>query len=108
MGKELDKTLRRMEKAAEAVLREILEEMELEQQDEIRTISVPAPHIQVGHIVDNRCDGSPLEVMKIDPWTYFGRNTYKITVGRDGQTAYKVELLDEHVLTYHYRIRKGK
>lgn len=108
MGEELNKTLRKMEKAAEAVLHEILNEMELEQKDEVRTISVPASQVQVGHIVDNRCDGSPLEVMEVEPWTYFGKNTYKITIGRNGQVAYKAELLDEHVLTYHYLIKKGK
>jgi len=37
MGEELNKTFRRMEKAAEAVLHEILNEMELEQKDEDRT-----------------------------------------------------------------------
>jgi len=68
----------------------------------IKKVIVPASHIQVGHIVDNRKAEAPLEVLSVEGFTKFGVNTYTISVGRNGVEEYEAVLQDNHVLTYTY------
>jgi hypothetical protein len=70
----------------------------------VRKVNVPANKIEVGHVVDNRNSLEPLIVLSVEGWCDFGKNTYKISVGRNNEECYKVELQDGHVLTYTYEI----
>ena len=62
------------------------------------TIIVPASRVEVGHVVDNRTE--ELEVLAVEAFTNLGKNTYKISIGRNGQEVFTAELLEEHTLTY--------
>lgn len=70
----------------------------------IKTITVPANKIEVGHIVDNRNSLSPLIVTSVKGFTHFGNNTYTIEVSRDDSVVFEVELGEQNVLTYTYEI----
>ena len=74
----------------------------------IKKVIVPASHIQVGHIVDNRKAEAPLEVLSVEGFTKFGVNTYTISVGRNGVEEYEAVLQDNHVLTYTYVEKEDK
>jgi hypothetical protein len=69
-------------------------------------IKVAAKDIQVGHIVHNGSPLSPLEVLSVEGWTEFGKNTYKISIGRDGEETFSVELPESESLLYTYWINK--
>lgn len=70
----------------------------------IKNVIVPANKVQVGHIVDNRNSAEPLVVLSVDGFCSFGKNTYKISIGRNNVECYEVELQDGHVLTYTYEV----
>jgi hypothetical protein len=67
----------------------------------ITTITVPASRVEVGHVVDNRTE--ELEVLAVEAFTNLGKNSYKISIGRNGQEVFTAELLEEHTLTYTYK-----
>ena len=68
----------------------------------IKKVIVPASHIQVGHIVDNRKAEAPLEVLSVEGFTKLGVNTYTVSVGRNGVEEYEAVLPENCVLTYTY------
>ena len=71
-----------------------------------REVVVPAAMIAVGHVVDNTSTAGDLEVLSVEPWCEFGKITYKIAIGRNGQTFMTCELLEQHNLTYTYAVKE--
>jgi hypothetical protein len=68
----------------------------------IKKILVKPADVRVGQIVDNRNLQGPLEVLNVEAFTDHGKVTYKISVGRNGEEHFGVELTNENTLTYTY------
>lgn len=68
----------------------------------ITQIHVPAEKVQVGHIVSNKSSSGDLEVLSVEGWCDHGKITYKIDIGRNGESVFEVELPKGQTLTYTY------
>lgn len=71
-----------------------------------REVIVPAPMIQVGHVVNNTFDDGDLEVLSVDARCEFGNNYYTVVVGSNGKAIYSVNLNEKHTLTFTYAVKE--
>jgi hypothetical protein len=67
----------------------------------ITKIIVPAPLIEVGHVVDNRKE--ELEVIGVEARNEYGNKYYHVSIGRNGVKVFSVDLNEVHTLTYTYQ-----